>query len=228
MRHIKRVLIMGVLGLLVSLRGHAQCQVNQDAAVNCFVKNGVSTGLLAVPPGMTMTQYKSYGIAVSKVLQMPSSAVFLLGMAGATADAIPGLNANGTANQPAQDAFMNALIAAGLKDSIIALPAETTTAQLEQFARDLTAGMTGNAGVTISPGAFLRALDGYILAATSSSGTVDWLKVAASITSLVSALQTTGLMKLPSSITLANVQQFALDTSTAIVVYKTATGRAHL
>jgi hypothetical protein len=228
MRHINRIIVTGVFGLLISVPSHAQCQQSQDAAVNCFVKNAVSTGLLVLPSGMTMSQYKSYGVAVSRVLQTPSAAIFLLGMAGATADAVPPTNADGTANQPAQDAFVNAMITAGLKNSIIALPSETSAAQLELFARELTWNMTGNAGVTISPGGFLRALDGYILAATSSSGTVDWLKVTASITSLVNALYTTGLMKLPAGVNVSNVQQFALDTANAIAVYKQATGKAHL
>jgi hypothetical protein len=152
----------------------------------------------------------------------------LLGMASAAADAVPPTNADGTENLAAQNTFVNGVIAAGLKDDIITLPAQTTSAQIEEFARELTLGMAGNAGVTISPGAFLRALDGYILAATSSTGTVNWLQVTTSIASLVSALQTTGLMKLPASITTVNVQQFALDTANAIVVYKLATGKAHL
>ncbi len=228
MRHIKRILVLGVFGLLIGMPGHAQCATSQDGAVNCFVNNGVSTGLLIVPTGMTMTQYQAYGVAISKVLQTPSAAVFLLGMAGATSDAIPPLNVDGTPNQPAQDAFVNAIITAGLNDSIIKLPLETTSPQLQQFARELTAGMMGNGGVTISPGAFLRALDGYILAATLRTGTVDWLQVTTSITSLVSAMQTAGLIKLPASTTISNVLQFALDTASAIETYKLATGKAHL
>jgi hypothetical protein len=232
MRAIKRVLVIGVfvgvIGLLMSVSGQAQCTQNQNEAVDCFIKNGVSTGLLALPKGMTMSQYEAYGVSVSKVLQSPPTAIFLLGMASAAADAIPPTNADGTENLAAQNAFVNAIIAAGLKEDIITLPAQTTSAQIEEFARELTLGMAGNAGVSISPGAFLRALDGYVLAATSSSGTVNWLQVTTSIASLVSALQTTGLMKLPSTITAANVQQFALDTANAIVAYKVATGKAHL
>lgn len=232
MRNIKRILTIsvcvGVIALLTSVSGHAQCTRSQNEAVDCFIKNGVSTGLLAVPTGMTMSQYEAYGVSISKVLQSPSAAIFLLGMAGAAADATPPTNADGTEDLAAQNAFVNAIVAAGLKDEIIKLPPQTTSAQIEEFARELTLGMAGNAGVSISPGAFLRALDGYILAATSSSGTVNWLQVTTSIASLVSALQTTGLMKLPSTITAANVQQFALDTANAIVAYKTATGKSHL
>jgi hypothetical protein len=233
MRHMKRILItgvfVGVFGLLISQPGSAQsCTGNQDAAVNCFVNDGVLSGLLAIPKGMSLTQYQSYGVSISKVLQSPSATVFLLGMAWAIGDAIPALNADGTANQPAQDAFVNAIITAGMKDGIILLPAETTSAQLQQFARDLTAGMTTNGGVTISPGAFLRVLDGYILAATMRTGTVNWAQVTTNITSLVNGLQTAGLIKLPGSITIANVQQLALDTANAIEIYKIATGRTHL
>jgi hypothetical protein len=233
MLHIKRIFTIsvftGVFALLVSAPGNAQqCAGSQDGAVDCFVRNGVSTGLLALPPGMTMTQYKSYGVAVSKVMQSPSAAVFLLGMAGAAADAIPPTNADGSANQAAQDTLVNAIITAGLNDNIIALPTETTAAQFQQIARSLTQGMTGNPGVTISPGGFLRALDGYTLAATQTNGTINWLTVTTSITSLVNMLQTTGLIKLPPGTTLANVQQFALDTASAIVAYKTATNKATL
>ncbi len=234
MPHMKRIILTsilaGVIALLSSIPSRAQsdCTQNQNEAVDCFVRNGVSTGLLAVPSGMTLSQYKAYGVAVSKVLQRPSAAIFLLGMAGASADAIPPTNADGSANQAAQNTFVNAIIAAGLNDNIITLPSQTTTAQLQQFASQLTASMTGNPGVTISPGGFLRALDGFILGATSSTGVVNWLQVTTNITSLVSALQTTGLIKLPSGTTLANVEQFALDTASAIVVYKTATGKANL
>jgi hypothetical protein len=233
MRHIKRIVItgvfVGVFGLLISQPGRAQsCTGNQDAAVDCFIKNGVSTGLLVVPKGMNSTQYRSYGVAISKILQTPSAAVFLLGMAGAIADAIPPTNANGTANEPARDVFVNAIVAAGMKGGIIKLPAETTSAQLQEFARDLTAAMASNGGVSISPGSLLRALDGYIVAATQSTGTVNWTQVTASISSLVAALQTTGLIRLPSSVTISNAQQFALDTANAIEVYKLATGRARL
>jgi hypothetical protein len=234
MPHIKRVLAMGVsvgvFALLICAPGRAQqqCNGNQDEAVDCFVKNAVTTGLLAIPKGMTMTQYKSYGVAISKIMQTPSAAIFLLGMAGAAADAVPPTNADGSANQAAQDTFVNAIVAAGLKNSIIALPPETTSTQLDMFARELTASMAGSSGVTISPGGFLRMIDGYILAATPANGTINWLQVTTNVTSLVSALQTTGLIKLPSGITIANVEQFALDTATAIVVYKTATAKAHL
>jgi len=184
--------------------------------------------LMIPPKGMTISQFKAYGVAVSKVVQSPSAMVFLLGMAGATADAVPPTNADGTANQAAQDAFVNAVVSAGLNDGIIALPPETTPAQLEQFARDLTAGMAANSGVTISPGAFLRALDGYIVAATLSNGTVNWQQVGTSISNLLGALAAAGLMKLPANITISNIQQFALGTAAGIQQYKQATGRANL
>jgi hypothetical protein len=232
MRHIKRILVMGVfvgvLGLLTGVASHAQCTQNQNQAVDCFIKNGVSTGLLALPPGMTMSQYESYGVSVSKIMQSPSLAVFLLGVAGATADAIPPADANGTADQVAQNMFLYGILGAAMKDGIITLPAQTTSEQLVQFTRELAAGISENSGVTISAGAFLRALDGYIIAATSSSGVVNWSQVTASVASLTSALQSAGLIKLPANITLAHVQQFALDTANAIVAYEVATGRAHL
>jgi hypothetical protein len=235
MRTINRILVIsvfvGTIALLFSAPSRAQqrqqCSGSQDQAVDCFVSNGVTTGLLAVPSGMSLSQYKSYGVAVSKVMQSPSAAVFLLGMAGAAADAIPPTNADGSSNQAAQDTLVNAIITAGLNDNIITLPSETTATQFQQIARSLTQGMTGNPGVTISPGGFLRGLDGYTIAATSG-GTINWLAVTSSISGLVNMLQTTGLIKLPPGTTLANVQQFALDTASAIVVYKTATNKAHL
>jgi hypothetical protein len=233
MRHIKRFVLAGVFicifGLLISQPGSAQsCTGNQDEAVDCFIKNAVSTRLLVIPSGMSLTQYKSYGVAVSKVLQTPSAAVFLLGMTGAIADAMPPTNANGTANQAAQDAFVNTIITAGLRDGIITLPAETTSAQLQLFARELTAAMTSNGGVTISPGAFLRVLDVYVVAATPLSGPVNWLQVTTNINILVSGLQTAGLIRLPAGLTISNVEQFAFDTANAIEAYKLATGKAHL
>jgi hypothetical protein len=235
MRLINRILSINlfavVIALMVSAPGYAQqrsnCTGNADLAVDCFVSNGVSVGLLEVPSGMTLGQYKSYGVAVSKVMQTPSAAVFLLGMAAAAADAAPGKNLDGTLNQAAQDTLVNAIISAGLNNNIIALPAESTTSQVQQIARSITQGMSGNPGVMISPGAFLRLLDGYTTAATSG-GVINWAAVTTNISGLVNMLQTTGLIKLPTGITLANVQQFAVDTAHGIVAYKTATNKLSL
>jgi hypothetical protein len=235
MRYTNRILAMSLIAamfaLMVSAPGHAQqrqqCTGNSDQAVNCFVSNGVSVGLLELPSGMTLTQYKSYGVAVSKVMQTPSAAVFLLGMAAAAADAGPATNVDGSANQSAQDNLVNAIVSAGLNNSIITLPSEATVAQVQQIARSITQGMTGNPGVMISPGAFLRTLDAYTISATSG-GVTNWTAVTANISGLVNMLQATGLIKLPAGITLANVQQFAIDTAHGIVAYKTATNKPNL
>jgi hypothetical protein len=228
-----RALTVGLVlvGLMMSLPGNAradQCTSSQDAAVQCFAKNALSTSLLVVPPGMSTATYRSFVVAVSHTLQDPTTTVFLLGMAGAVADALPPSNADGSANQAAQDAAMNAIVDAGLKDGMFVLPAETTSDNLKLMARYIAGAMGQNSGVTVSPGTVFRILNSYIVAATSSTGTVDWLQATTNISKMVDGLISAGLLKLPAGISAGNVKQFAVDVASAIYQYTQATQKSTL
>ena len=229
----KQRLVWACLGLLTAalpLRAQATgCTASPDAAVKCFVRNAVYTGLVSLPAGMTLTDYKNYGVAVSNIMQTPSTLVFLLGTMGAVADALPPSNADGvTPNQGAQDAAVSAIIDAALNDGLISLPAGTTADQLKMFARDIGSAMAQNDGVSFAPGAFLRLLDAYLLNATQADGTVDWSQVQSSISGLVDALVASGMLKLPAGASADNVKQFAYDVVVAIRDYKLATGKITL
>jgi hypothetical protein len=234
----KAALILGMLTLVTGIPAAAQipsqlqCTGSQDAAVQCFVTNAVSTRLTSIPSGMTLAQYQAYGVAISKTFQTPTLLVFLIGMTSAAADALPPTNAQGNADQTAQNNAVNAVVAAGLKDALFTLPSEVSLAQLQQIAREMTGQVGQNNGLVISPGALLRTLDSYIVSATSTSsgttGTVNWLEVTNGLSTLVNNLMSTGLMKLPTGISLGDVKQFALDVCTAIEQYKQATQKAHL
>jgi hypothetical protein len=230
MRFSKQILIVGALGVMVGLpcAGWAQCTSSQDAAVACFVKNAVSTHLAVVPPGMSQWAYKAYGVAVSKFVQDSKTVAVVFGMTSAIGDALPPTNVNGTPNQAAQDAAVNAIMDAALKDGIITLPSGTTADQLKQMARDMTGALAQNSGISVSPGLVLRTLDTYLVAATSSTGDVNLLQVTSGVSNLVSNLLASGLMKLPTNITAGNITQFALDVTMAIDQYKRATGKARL
>ena len=96
------------------------------------------------------------------------------------------------------------------------------------FAHDVCMAMMQNNGVSVSPGAILRFLDLFLVSATLSDGTIDWNKVNASVSSLVDALTSSGLLKLPAGATTSNVKQFAMDVAKIIQDYKAATGKARL
>ncbi len=228
----KQRLVWACLGLLTAalpLRAQTGCTASPDAAVRCFARNAVYTGLVNVPAGMTLTDYKNYGVAVSKIIQTPSTLVFLLGTMGAVADALPPSNADGvTPNQAAQDAAVSAIIDAALNDGLIPLPLGATADQLKMFARDISSAMAQNDGVSFAPGAFLRLLDAYLLNATQADGNVDWSQVATNVSGLVDALVASGMLKLPAGASADNLKQFAYDVVVAIGDYKLATGKISL
>ncbi len=207
--------------------GQANCTSSQTAAVQCFVNYAVKTNLATPPAGMTLPEYRAYGVAVSKILQSNHTCYMLLGIMSAIADAMPPTNAGGKLNQSAQDEAVDAFVDAGLNSFLIALPPETTTAQLKQFARDVTDAMEDNDSVTLSPGAPLRVLDSYIVTATKS-GSVNWIQVDNSISSAIDSLEKNGLLKIPSTVKSIQVKQFAYEAAKAIYKYKATTGRMHL
>ena len=154
--------------------------------------------------------------------------MFLLGISGAVADALPPTNTDGTANQSAQNAAVNSILEAALRDGMVTLPEGTTSDQFKLMGRQFTGVMAENSGVTISPGAVLKILDSYIVASTSSTGSVDWPTVTSGISAMVDGLVNGGLLKLPAGILAGNVKQFASDVSYAIYQYKQATQKARL
>jgi len=228
-RIVVSVILLG--GLLTVLPGTVQaqrCDRTADAAVACFAKNATATGLVIVPPGMSVGDYTKYAVAVSHVLQTPTATVFLMGISGAVADALPPTNTDGTPNQSAQNAAVNAILDAALRDGMVALPDGASSDQLKLMARQFTGAMAENSGVTISPGAVLKVLDSYVVASTSSTGSVDWPTVTSGISAMVDGLISAGMLKLPSGIVAGNVKQFAIDVSHVLYDYRQVTQKARL
>jgi hypothetical protein len=203
------------------------CVASQDAAVDCFVGYAVKTDLTSLRYGMNMSQFKAYGVAISKIMQAQQDYLVLAGMASAIADAMPPRNANGSGNASAQQAAVNAIVHAEVLCGLVALPAEVNEQQAKYFSLDLVASMNKTRGIMLSPGFLLRVTDSYIVSGTSS-GVVNWTQVNSQLAIMVSGLSSAGLLKLPVSVTLANAQTFAQDLAQAIYTYKQATGRPSL
>lgn len=228
---IKNLLIVGVcLGVAAAAApsaGAQGCSSSQEAAVQCFVAYAVRTNLTTVRYGMTMPQFQSYGVSVSKILQARETYLVLAGMSAAVADAMPPTNSSGSANSAAQDAAIASIVQAEVSNGLVTIPAETTEQDLIWFSEDLTDAMNQTGGILMSPGLLLRVIDSYVVTGTTN-GAVNWTQVNANIAALVSSLQTAGYLKLPVSLTTAQVTSFAQTVAQAIYTYKTATGRATL
>ncbi|HXQ24906.1 MAG TPA: hypothetical protein VN822_00720 [Candidatus Acidoferrales bacterium] len=203
------------------------CTGSQDAAVQCFVGNAVRTNLTSLRYGMTMSQFKSYGVAISKVLQAQQAYLVLAGMSSAIADAMPPTNADGTANIAAQQAAVYAIVHAEILNDLLTIPAEVNEQQLKWLSLDMVSSMNETNGIMLSPGFFIRITDSYITTATSN-GVVNWTLVNANVMAMVNNLAGAGLLKLPPSMTLSQAQGFAGDLAQAIYNYKLATGRKNL
>ena len=144
---------------------HAQvrCNSSQNAAVQCFVSNALSTKLTVLRYGMNTSQFESYGVAISKILQDQQTYLVMLGMAGAVADAMPPTNADKSANLSAQQAAMSSVVNAALTYGLATMPASVTQQQLIWFSYDLVSNMDDNSGIMLSPGTLLRVVDSYIV-----------------------------------------------------------------
>jgi hypothetical protein len=176
---------------------------------------------------MTATQFNSYGVAASKIIQTPETNLIVFGLASAVADAMPPTNADKTANQSAQTNAMNSIVVAELTSGIIALPAETSQQQLHWFSLDMATSMSSTQGILMSPGTLLRVIDSYIVPQTVN-GSVNWSVVNTNLASMVGNLSTLGLLKLPPSVTTAQATAFAQSLALIIYDYKVATGRKAL
>jgi hypothetical protein len=230
---IKKIFVLSGVVIILCLGAASQalasgCDSSPEAAVRCFVRNAVHAGLASPPPGMSMAQFRSYGVSVANIVQTPNTAVFLMGAVAAVSDAMPPANADGTANQAAQDAAVDAIVDAALQDGLLVLPEGTTEDQLKQFARSVAGSVDSYSGVNLSAGMLLRFLDAYLAGATASDGSVDWDSLQGKIASFVDGLNQNGLLRLPAGTSAEDVAQFAVDVAGAIQKYKSATGRNKL
>ncbi len=207
--------------------GAQNCSSAPDTAVDCFVGDAVRAKLLTVQSGMTMAQFKAYGVSVSKLVQSPQASLAAVALASAVADAMPATNASGSANAAAQTAAVNSIVVAAIQDGFIVLPSETSQQDVEWFVADLVSAMNSPTGIVMSPGTMLRVIDSYVVSSTSG-GTVNWTEANSAIATMMQNLSTSGLLKLPSSVTSANATAFAQSLAQIISTYKTATGRASL
>jgi len=208
---------------------HAErsCTSSQDSAVECFANNAVKTKLLTIHYGMTTSQFQAYTVSVSKIMQAQNTNLVIVGLSCAVADAMPPTNADGSANQAAQTDAVNSIVAAELASGIASLPAETSQQDMQWFSLDLVNSMNAGNGVLLSPGTLLRLIDSYVVTSTSG-GVVNWSQVNSNLAVMVGNLATSGLLKLPASITQAEVTNFAQSLAQIIYTYKTATGRTSL
>jgi hypothetical protein len=216
-------------GLVAAAPVSAQCNSSQDGAVQCFVANAVKTGLTAPRYGMTMTQFKAYGVSVSKILQTDATYLILVGTSSAIADAMPPTNANGSANTAAQQAAITTIVNSLLSNGLATLPSETTSTDMQYFSMDVVNAMNTNGGYLqlMTPGVGLRLIDSYVVTGTSA-GSVNWTTVDSSLSTAINNLISSGLMKIPSGVTLSQVNSFADSVAQAIWAYKQSTGKAHL
>jgi hypothetical protein len=229
--NLKNIVLSVVCLLLVSaappLRAQGGCASAPDAAVECFVGNAVRSNLVTVQYGMTMSQFKAYGVSVSKIVQQQPTALAVVGLASAVADALPPTNANGSANPAAQTAAINAIVDAGIADDFITVPAETNSQDLKWFSLDLVNAMNTNKGILLSPGTMLRVIDSYVLTATTS-GMVNWTQANSGIAAMITNFASAGLLKLPATISTAQAIQFAQSLAQITYTYRSATARTSL
>jgi hypothetical protein len=225
-----KILLVGVC-LATAFAGRVAraqgCASGQDAAVECFVGNAVHTNLVTIQTGMTMPQFKQYGVSVSKIVQTQPTSLAVVGLASAVADALPPTNANGTANLAAQSTAMNSIVDAGVANNFLSLPAETNAQDLKWFSLDLVRVMNASNGILLSPGTMLRVIDSYVVSATTN-GTVNWTQANSGIAAMMTTLASTGFLKLPATITAAEATQFAQSLAQVTYAYRTATGRSSL
>lgn len=226
----RRALLVGVCLATSSVAPavHAQgCASGQDAAVECFVGNAVRTNLISLQYGMSMSQFKQYGVSVSKIIQTQPTSLVVVGLASAVADALPPTNADGSANQTAQDTAMNSIVDAGIANNFLAVPAETNSQDVKWFSLDLVHAMNVDNGILLSPGTMLRVIDSYVVSSTAN-GTVNWTQANSGVAAMITNLSSSGLLKLPTAITTAQAIQFAQSLAQITYAYRTATGRSTL
>jgi len=223
--------VCGMIGVAVAHPAAAQtnCTASANAAVECFVANAVATKMTKPRYGMNLAQFKNYGVAVSQILQTHHTYLVLTGLASAIADAMPPTNANGSANQSAQDIAVPQIVDAATTAKFTPAPAGVSSQDLQWFTLDLVGAMNDNDGVMqmLTPGVGLRVIDSYVVTATSH-GSVNWTQADASIGTAINNLIASGLLKVPAGMTTTELKTFANSVAKAIYAYKVATNRTAL
>lgn len=207
----------------------SNCTASQAAAVQCFVSNAVTTKMTAPRYGMTLAQFQAYGVAVSQILQTHHSYVVLVGLSSAIADAMPPTNANGSANQAAQDLAITQTVSAAASENFVYPTSAMTLQDCQWFALDVTGVMNSNDGymTLLTPGVSLRLIDSYVVTSTSN-GVVNWTLVNSSLSTATKNLIATGLIKVPPTMNSTQVTSFIQTLAHIIDDYKVATGRKSL
>jgi hypothetical protein len=205
------------------------CTASQQAAVQCFVANAVATDLTQPRYGMTLTQFEAYGVAVSEILRTHHTYLMIVGTSSAIADAMPPTNANGSANQAAQDLVVTQIVGAAVSNGLANATPATTLQDLQWFSLDVTGAMNDNNGVMamLTPGVSLRIIDSYVVTGTVN-GTVNWTVVDASLSTALDNFIASGMMKVPAPMTTTQLKSFVTTLAHVIYDYKVSTGRKSL
>jgi hypothetical protein len=205
------------------------CTASQQAAVQCFVANAVATDLTQPRYGMTLTQFEAYGVAVSEILRTHHTYLMIVGTSSAIADAMPPTNANGSANQAAQDLVVTQIVSAAVSNGLANATPATTLQDLQWFSLDVTGAMNDNNGVMamLTPGVSLRIIDSYVVTGTVN-GTVNWTVVDASLSTALDNFIASGMMKVPAPMTTTQLKSFVTTLAHVIYDYKVSTGRKNL
>jgi hypothetical protein len=220
----------------------ATCTAAQNAAAKCVAGTALNAKLLLVPSGIAPSPDGTLDLASPRAPRSRSIAVTIAAALAAVAAAMPPVNVNGSPNAAAQIAAINAMIEAAVSRGILPLPARTTLAQLQSLAQNSTAnaaadsnadaeadpGDDRNDDASLSPATVLRVIDSYIVTATDANGNVRWATADAGISAAIGNLLSSGMIQLPSGMTLSKLDLFAGDVARAIAAYKSATGRRSL
>jgi len=205
------------------------CTSSQDAAVQCFVADAVKARLIKPHFGMTLAQFESYGVAVSHILQTHDTYLTLIGTASAIADAMPPRNADGSANQGAQDLAVMQIVSAELNNGLANTMSGVAVQHLWWFSLDVVDAMNDNNGYLqlFTPGISLRIVDSYVVSATSN-GAVNWAQAYSGISGAIDQMITARLMKPPPHMSAAQIKSFSRSLAKVIYEYRVATKRARL
>jgi hypothetical protein len=227
-RSLLAVACLGVATAVPAARAQS-CTASQDAAVQCFVANAVKASLIKPHFGMTLAQLESYGVAVSHILQTHDTYLTLIGTASAIADAMPPTNADGSANQEAQDVAVMQIVSAEVNNGLAKTVSGVAVQHLWWFSLDVVDAMNDNNGYLqlFTPGISLRIADSYVVSATSN-GTVNWPQAYSGISGAIDQMIGTGLMKPPPNMSAAQIKSFSRSLAKVIYQYRVATKRAHL
>jgi hypothetical protein len=212
---------------------HAQkpsnCTASQADTIECFVFNAVATKITQPRYGMSLAQFETYGVAVNDILQTHHTYIVLVGLSSAVADALPPTNADGSANLAAQDLAVQQIVSAAVSDNLANIPSGANLQDMQWFTLDVTGAMNDNNDVLslFTPGVSLRMIDSYVVTATTN-GTVNWTEVNSSLAAAVNNFVSAGLVKIPPSMTSAQVTSFVESVAQAIYSYRTSTNRKSL